>query len=563
MQFAIILTRPCPAVSPGACIALPHGNLDCMFPDRGQDIFVFGGDLSATGLKTLEAGQRVTFDIKTNKKGKGPSAGNIRVETSPDNSVQTDDGTTAKSDSPSTDQSQKQTRPANNNQQNQVQIGKHKGIVKFFDVARGFGFIVPDEGDEDIFLHGGDLPATGLTELAHKQRVTFDIRTNRSGREPRAYNVRIAASPADLAQPHDALFKALLNDPQRAGAFLHEHLPNNIAAQLSNEPPVIMNASFIDYTLAQTQSDLLLEVQTKTGSPALVYVLVEHKSYPDPMLPLQLATYMTRVWTHHANTRAKEEKQNDQDKQDKQDDQAGQEKREHDPRKPLPPIIPMALYHGAKRWTASSGLADMIDADDPDLVILPGQSYIFRDLGQIDDAALSQHLALRAGLLALKHTTIDGLIETLAELQRKEGTTGNKPQEDGQQENGPQELIRQILSYILHTYDGLDLDGLTDQMAQHDKSLEAFVGTIAETLIQKGETRGEARGMAVGLAEGEARGEARGEAKSLLLLLESRFGSVPKKIKAQIDNAKIEQLDTWFRKALNASSIEDVFQAQH
>ena len=503
-------------------------------PDDGdKDIFVFGGDLSATGLKTLEAGQRVTFDIKTNKKGKGPSAGNIRVETSPDNSVQTDDGTTAKSDSPSTDQSQKQTRPANNNQQNQVQIGKHKGIVKFFDVARGFGFIVPDEGDEDIFLHGGDLPATGLTELAHKQRVTFDIRTNRSGREPRAYNVRIAASPADLAQPHDALFKALLNDPQRAGAFLHEHLPNNIAAQLSNEPPVIMNASFIDYTLAQTQSDLLLEVQTKTGSPALVYVLVEHKSYPDPMLPLQLATYMTRVWTHHANTRAKEEKQNDQDKQDKQDDQAGQEKREHDPRKPLPPIIPMALYHGAKRWTASSGLADMIDADDPDLVILPGQSYIFRDLGQIDDNALSQHLALRAGLLALKHTTIDGLIETLAELQRKEGTI----------EDGPQELIRQILSYILHTYDGLDLGGLTDEMAQYDKSLEASVGTIAETLIQKGEAR---RG-----------------AKSLVLLLESRFGSVPKKIKAQIDDAKIEQLDAWFQKALNAAAMEDVFQAQH
>ena len=77
------------------------------------------------------------------------------------------------------------------------------------------------------------------------------------------------------------------------------------------------------------------------------------------------------------------------------------------------------------------------------------------------------------------------------------------------------------------------------------------MGTIAETLIQKGEERG----MAAGLAEGEVTGKSEG----LLLLLESRFGAVPTGIKALIDGADIGQLDEWFRKALKASMLEEVF----
>ena len=100
--------------------------------------------------------------------------------------------------------------------------------------------------------------------------------------------------------PHDDLFRALLSDRQRAGAFLRDHLPNEIAGHLQSDLPEIVEGSFIDEALRSTQSDVLLEVKTKSNDPAFVYVLAEHKSTPDIGLPLQLAGYMVEIWKRYA-----------------------------------------------------------------------------------------------------------------------------------------------------------------------------------------------------------------------------------------------------------------------
>lgn len=56
------------------------------------------------------------------------------------------------------------------------------GIVKFFNSARGFGFIQPEDGSKDVFVHISAVEAAGMTELVEKQRVTFEVRTGRDGR---------------------------------------------------------------------------------------------------------------------------------------------------------------------------------------------------------------------------------------------------------------------------------------------------------------------------------------------------------------------------------------------
>ena len=93
---------------------------------------------------------------------------------------------------------------------------------------------------------------------------------------------------------HDDLFR-VLSDRERAGAFLRDHLPNEIAGHLHVDPPEIVEGSFIDEALRSTQSDVLLEVKTKSNDPTFVYVLAEHKSTPDIALPLQLAGYMVEI----------------------------------------------------------------------------------------------------------------------------------------------------------------------------------------------------------------------------------------------------------------------------
>ena len=59
--------------------------------------------------------------------------------------------------------------------------------------------------------------------------------------------------------PHDDLFRALLSDRERAGAFLRDHLPNEIAGHLQSDPPEIVEGSFIDEALRSTQSGLFID----------------------------------------------------------------------------------------------------------------------------------------------------------------------------------------------------------------------------------------------------------------------------------------------------------------
>lgn len=56
------------------------------------------------------------------------------------------------------------------------------GIVKFFNASKGFGFIQPEDGSKDVFVHITAVQAAGMTELVERQRVQFEVQTGRDGR---------------------------------------------------------------------------------------------------------------------------------------------------------------------------------------------------------------------------------------------------------------------------------------------------------------------------------------------------------------------------------------------
>jgi len=64
-----------------------------------------------------------------------------------------------------------------------------QGTVKFFNDAKGLGFITPDEGGNDAFVHITALEAAGLRTLSQDQRVEYDLAPDNRGRESAA-NVR-------------------------------------------------------------------------------------------------------------------------------------------------------------------------------------------------------------------------------------------------------------------------------------------------------------------------------------------------------------------------------------
>ncbi|MBO9474703.1 MULTISPECIES: cold-shock protein [unclassified Shimia] len=57
------------------------------------------------------------------------------------------------------------------------------GTVKWFNTTKGFGFIAPDEGGNDVFVHISAVERSGLTGLADNQKVSYELRAGRDGRE--------------------------------------------------------------------------------------------------------------------------------------------------------------------------------------------------------------------------------------------------------------------------------------------------------------------------------------------------------------------------------------------
>ncbi|MDV3250265.1 cold-shock protein [Devosia sp. BK] len=65
------------------------------------------------------------------------------------------------------------------------------GTVKFFNSTKGFGFISPDDGGKDAFLHISALERAGVTTVADGQKLSYDLERGRDGRES-AINVQLA-----------------------------------------------------------------------------------------------------------------------------------------------------------------------------------------------------------------------------------------------------------------------------------------------------------------------------------------------------------------------------------
>ncbi|MBC7165419.1 MAG: cold-shock protein [Roseovarius sp.] len=65
------------------------------------------------------------------------------------------------------------------------------GTVKWFNTTKGFGFIAPEGGGKDVFVHISAVERAGLTGLADNQKVNFDIESGRDGRQS-ASNLTLA-----------------------------------------------------------------------------------------------------------------------------------------------------------------------------------------------------------------------------------------------------------------------------------------------------------------------------------------------------------------------------------
>ena len=84
------------------------------------------------------------------------------------------------------------------------------GTVKFFNEHKGYGFIAPDGGGNDAFVHISAVERSGLRSLRQDQRVSYDLQEDRRGKMA-AVNIKAADDSADGGDQQD---QGAGNDPQ-------------------------------------------------------------------------------------------------------------------------------------------------------------------------------------------------------------------------------------------------------------------------------------------------------------------------------------------------------------
>jgi cold shock protein len=70
---------------------------------------------------------------------------------------------------------------------------RQTGTVKFFNQTKGYGFITPDQGGKDVFVHVTAVERSGIGSLDEGMRVSFDTEPDKRGKGPKAVNLQLAS----------------------------------------------------------------------------------------------------------------------------------------------------------------------------------------------------------------------------------------------------------------------------------------------------------------------------------------------------------------------------------
>jgi predicted transposase YdaD len=334
----------------------------------------------------------------------------------------------------------------------------------------------------------------------------------------------------------DRAIRRLLEDPRNLRDLLMDVAPD-LASRFDFSTVEPADRSFLMEDWRRREADLLFRIPFQEGEserPALVCVLVEHQSAPDPRMPLRMLLYAVLYWERE--WKAWED--------------------HHEPGEPLSlsPILPVVFHTGADPWRTHRDLAELITGPEALRAFVPNWQPLFWDLAERSPEALldSAEVWLRALAVVRAEEAEDAPFELIY------GQVFKRFEElIGRQEVRRQDLIWFVISWALRRRPGSERERLLaiaiecQTSAKRKREIEAMAKTIEKTWEQELLAEGEARG--------EARGLVRGRREDLRLVLQQRFGPLAPTVLQRIEAIDDpERLKSCFQQALDAATLAGV-----
>jgi len=321
----------------------------------------------------------------------------------------------------------------------------------------------------------------------------------------------------EINNPHDKFFKEVFSRREVAVDFLRNYLPEEVFSCLDEESIHLKKDSFVDKELRVYFSDLLYQASLKDGSESYVYLLFEHKSYPEPLIAFQLLRYMVKIW--------------------ERDLRQGFSAK-------LSSIIPIVIYHGTARWNIDERFISLFKCPKEIECFIPDFSYALCDISRFSDEEIRGIVVLKSTLLLLKYILRDELREHLPKiLGLLRELTGKKT---------GMEYLETVLTYVSRGTDKVDEE---DVRCAVEEAFPQIGGDIMPTLAEKWIKQG----LQQGLQEGLQQGILQKSREAVIDILEVRFKVVPQSIVKTLNEISDPSiLKIFHRKAVEVKSLEEV-----
>lgn len=326
----------------------------------------------------------------------------------------------------------------------------------------------------------------------------------------------------------DRAIRRLLEDPGNLRDLIAAVLPD-LVEQFDFDRVERPPRTFLLDDWRRRESDMLFRLPFRAEQelpPALVCLLVEHQSEPDPPMPLRVLVYAALFW-----------------EQEWKAWEAG-----HAPGQPLrlSPIVPIVFHTGSTPWQTNKSMADLLSGPEALKVFTPEWQPLFWDLAERTPEQLLQAAGeWLAALAVVRAERADeaSFRETFAAvLQRLEALSEAQPVRW-------HDLLWFVLSWGLRRRPGQERERLMDaardsqSAVAHRQEVQSMSETIGQTWEQELLIRGQVR-----------------EARNMLQrLLEKRFGPLPEPVTRQIEAVdELERLHGAFDRALQITSLTDL-----
>lgn len=258
-----------------------------------------------------------------------------------------------------------------------------------------------------------------------------------------------------ISNAHDQFFRTAMTDQRVARDFLQAWLPSTLCQSIDFEQLEIQPRSHINDVRQESAVDVLFKT-TIEGHEGYIYLLLEHQSTPDQLMPFRMLKYMCNIIDHHLKTNHV---------------------------KKIPLIYPLVIYHGKRKYPFSTDINDLVDAPEALIERYFLKPFQLIDLGQIDDETLKQHTWSGVMEFALKHIFARDILPWLKDITDRLHQLDNA---------GGRDFIALVLQYLLERGELSDKDAffkLIDTQISHEVGDKIM--SLAEQLKNEGRIEGE------------------------------------------------------------------------